>query len=370
MRTIDELKNTAQIGDVMISTIKIVEKCLYEGRNSRERIKIAIGEAKGKEPVSDRLVQMCIKHLNWMYDGDNKITKSIKNIDGPIYHLENYDNLCFPDAIFEENKRDVMRVLLRLASIHRIPVRKLFTELKTRKISEIEQDNSDFEVMNLGVTEEPFPKFIQIFSRLFDAICRKELISIDYKYGGRYTMPEKDHEVKTLSPLMLKIFKERWYLIAHEHKPMSYDWSVFPLDRIIEINKYEGNKTYWDKDPRIIEEYYSKVIGFDVPPEKVKSASPDLNRSMLPKDLITTHIEIGFDNAKTYDYVKRNPIHVSQQYRDIDYTIELDLVENAALYRELMRYAPDIKFLYPGSVKDELNKRVIAIIDKIGGTKP
>ena len=157
MKTIQDLKSFIlletgkPLGDVVISNLKIVEKCLYKGRCSRTSLQNSIAEQKSKTTVSEKTVQNCIKYLNFLYDGDNKISKTTKHGDGPRYSLQNYENLCFPETALEDSRRDAMRLLLRLASMHQIPVRKLFNELHDSVAESSIREYNEGNLLSLGL---------------------------------------------------------------------------------------------------------------------------------------------------------------------------------------------------------------------------
>lgn len=365
-RYYSEKKN---IGPLTLANMRAVEYALYHNEScSRKQLQSSISaliktRESEKEPkkVSERTVQNIIKFLNEWYSGKNKICmKRATNSDGPIYTLENRIHLRFPEIITEcnEDDRDVLRLLIQIATLHNLPVKK-FAE----RISQI-TDISDA----IGIASEPFYQFGELFCQIFDAMFNKRIIKIDYSPKNKAIENGKEINVitKVISPLMLRCYNNRWYLIAHAHEPNPYDWSVFPLDRIKRVSPYDKSKEFSKIKVSLIRDYYDKVIGFDVPWNKIKGNSlNNPKRRQLASDLIVTPICIKFKNDKTFRYIANNPIHPSQRVNTGEFSILLNVVENDALYKKLMIIGADISSISPDYIMDHLRLKIADIYNNL-----
>lgn len=352
------MKEIDKIGGVTTANMREVERVLVQkGKCSQLVLRKCVAQLLGnKSMVSKRTIQILIKNLRERYGNKNKIIKTCGcGSEGPIYKLEHISYLCYPEVLYDDADRDIMRILLRVASLYNLPVKDLVDKLKFH-LADYPQ-TADM----VSIDKEPFAGFFKHFGTIFQALFDKEIIQLEYK-------PANKEGIQSLivSPLMLKNFNERWYLIGHTHEPNSFDWSVFPLDRIHSINRYIGDKSYRTIPASQINEYYDKVIGYHVPYECVKGGSRENPKHTLQaRDLITTKIVFRVDNPETYEFIKCKPLHCSQISDDITHEIHIEVVENNTLYNRLMEYGNEITILSPASVKDKLLSKVKSIYDNL-----
>jgi len=342
-----------KIGGVTIANMREVERALVQkGICSQLYLRQCIAKLIGnKLEVSERTVQIAIKNLKERYGDKNKIIKSQGfGQSGPNYQLDNLSYLCYPEVICNDRDREVMRMLLQIASLHNMPIREFIDKIKNNL-----EDGADI-VNAVSIEKEPFLGFRCMFSDIFRAIFEKKILKIEY------TPANKSGKEQIVSPLMLKNFNERWYLIGHVHELNSFDWTIFPLDHIHTISQYYGDKSYWLIPLSQINEYYDKVIGYQVPTECVKGSSKDNPKRFLrAKDLITTQIVFRVNEPHTYEFIKRKPLHLSQTFNDSTQEIQLNVVENDTLYKRLLEFGSEITILSPEIVQETLITKAKAI---------
>lgn len=355
-------KEIKPLGPITLANMKVIENRLYHSDScTRRELQVAIQanvENRYSEKISERTIQNLIKYLNEWYAGKNRIgmKRAVNPQDGPIYTLDNRIHLRFPEIINEcsEEDRDVLRIMLQIAGLYNLPVKKLADKISKR----IEVTDS------IDIQHEPFARFEDFFGKLFDAVFNRKVMVIIY------TQKKNDIKVeKVISPLMLKCYNNRWYLIAHSHEHNPFDWSIFPLDRIERVSNYENEKkkvSFYEIKISRIKEYYSKVIGFDVPWRMIKGNTlEDPKRYLNPKDLVTTSITIKFNSneegGSTFHYIMNNPIHSSQMANTANRTISLNVVENDALYKKLIVIGADIESISPTSVMEKLQSKITKI---------
>lgn len=115
-----------------------------------------------------------------------------------------------------------------------------------------------------------------------------------------------------------------------------------------------------------INEYYDKVIGYQVPIECVKGSSKDNpKRSLRANDLITTQIVFRVNDPNTYRFIKHKPLHLSQTFDDCTQVIRLNVVENDTLYKRLIEIGAEITILSPETVRETLSIKAKTIYDNL-----
>lgn len=190
-----------------------------------------------------------------------------------------------------------------------------------------------------------------MLSRLFSVIAARKAINLSYK-----KFDAENANIYSISPLMLKQFNNRWFLIAK----MNDDGFVcnFALDRIEDF--IINNRINCKHDIGELDKRFDNIVGVT-----------------LPKDAEPVDILIWADD-NTYKYIDTKPIHKSQESVCI-FNNEIlrekypmlnggkffhyKLIINTELMNVLMSYRSVI-VLEPTSLKDEMKRRVCELMEK------
>lgn len=134
-----------------------------------------------------------------------------------------------------------------------------------------------------------------------------------------------------LSPVMLKEYNNRWYVIGVT-SPTDELPTRLALDRIVSV---APSKTQYHDSDIDLQEFYDDVIGVTV----------DTNVPIL-----TIRFEVY---GKTAHYIATKPLHPSQrQHWDGDVlTVTLNVRRNYELERTLLSYADSIRILEPEEIR-------------------
>ena len=211
-------------------------------------------------------------------------------------------------------------------------VNKLITGSSKQK-SNLAQ-GSDFIAVEKNTNTEGY----QYLYMLYQSIIEQKVVIIQYHAFGRNI---KEH---TLSPYLLKQYRNRWYVIGYAHeKKLTL---VFALDRIKELNT---SKTKYFIDTNFSTEQYFKY-----------SFGVTHKYNLLPEK-----VRLWF-NAINKDYILSQPLHHSQEI--IENTNEYAIVEiNVIITWELkamiMGYSNGIKVLSPISLQQSIATELQAAAD-------
>ncbi len=168
---------------------------------------------------------------------------------------------------------------------------------------------------------------------LLEAIRRRVQVEIHYQ---KFTA-EKPGEY-SLNPLLLKEYRNRWYLIAY--RPERSMIQSFGLERMRAVNIHES--PFIPPADFDAGNYFSKSIGitaFDANPVKVRFET----------------------TAVTSKYLLTQPVHESQRVvsNDNEYTIfEIEVLITEELIMYLLSLGPNVRVLSPQSVAEEIQKRL------------
>ncbi len=349
MKTIDRT-DFDKIQPKMQANMKVLEFTLSDLHfHTAQELRSLIKNKDGKT-ISLRALQNILKELNDNIYGNGKHNKIIRKHGekgNPMYRLENNTELAFPEVMFTNQDRVLITSLLKMIAVFDggLPINKLLTNLKIK--------NSEIKDFFHGKIDIEYNQYIHKWiSILYDSIVQKKVIEIEYR-----EMESLEKSTLTVSPYLLKNFNNRWHLIGHIHKPFSFEWSIFSLDRIINIKSHTGSKSFREAKLEIINEYYDSVIGFYVPTQKSSEIPKYLNPSMLkPFD-----IKIKVLDQSTFYYIQTNPIHKSQQCDAKKQEISFRVIENPLLYSKLFSFGSKIKVIEP----DFLSEKIIDDAHKV-----
>lgn len=169
----------------------------------------------------------------------------------------------------------------------------------------------------------------QYLYNLYQNIIERKVVSVEYQPFGRTA------KKYTLSPYLLKQYRNRWYVIGYIHEKEKT--LVFALDRIKELTHLKAK--YFTDTQFNAAEYFKYSFGvthnYNLQPEKVRF----------------------WFNAINKEYILSQPLHHSQQV--IEHTNEFAIIEiNVIITWELkamiMGYGSGIKVLAPESLQQSI----------------
>jgi predicted DNA-binding transcriptional regulator YafY len=152
----------------------------------------------------------------------------------------------------------------------------------------------------------------------------------------------------TIAPYCLKVFKQRWYVLAASEYPDGR-LLVYGLDRILEIERTDDS--YSIPDDFSVDEYFGSYYGVAAP----LGAKPELVRLKI--------------DASQVKYFRSLPLHSSQ--REIETTeeysiFEFFLVPTYELMKEIFANGQHIEVLSPQSLRNEILDRLMGMCNRYG----
>lgn len=170
---------------------------------------------------------------------------------------------------------------------------------------------------------------------LYQAIVRKTVLRITYK-----SFKTAEAREGLYYPYLLKEYRNRWFLIACAQPTSSL--LTLALDRI-EACTGEPGVSYREYQGADLDHYYDNVIGV----------------TKTEKDR-TQKVVLCFDKANA-PYVLTKPLHPSQKV--LEHTIEgvviqIDVVLNFELEREIIGFGDGVKVLAPRLLVSHIRKRL------------
>ncbi|PQJ11996.1 WYL domain-containing protein [Flavipsychrobacter stenotrophus] len=182
-------------------------------------------------------------------------------------------------------------------------------------------------------------KGLEYLETIYTAIINSKAMSLTYQ-----SFKAREASTFVFHAWWLKEFKNRWFAVGVKEKEGAL--LNLALDRILEL-KIVDKPYYIENDKVQHDEFYKNVIGVTV------------NGKHRP-----SNIKI-FINAKTAPYVETKPFHHSQEVvdrRDDGIVINLKLIPNFELEKELLGHGEDIMVLSPPALCKRINGRLHAAV--------
>ena len=194
---------------------------------------------------------------------------------------------------------------------------------------------------SVAFAQNPDLKGIELFSPLFDAIVKKQVLSIKYHRFG------KPSSGRIIHPYQLRQYNNRWFLLGLEERLLPrIPVSIIPIDRIDEF-KFEENVIFQEYRGADFDDYFYDIVGVSLHPEGRKER---------------VVIKARFPAA---NYIETKPIHPSQRIleRSEEYIVfQLDVIPNYELETQLISYADQMEIIEPIGIRRAINKRAQQII--------
>ncbi|WP_341228440.1 WYL domain-containing protein [uncultured Arcticibacterium sp.] len=195
-------------------------------------------------------------------------------------------------------------------------------------------------VRNPELEENPYIQYekvelknIEKLDKFYRYIVEKRVIDIDYKYF------EWELVSKTIVPVLLKEYNNRWTLMAFDKEKESYQ--NFPLDRI--INERLSSVSLAGESGFDAVRHFKDVIGVSVPVD-------------VEKEVIV--LKVGKPRAH---YVNTKPWHRSQllvEEQDEYMIFQLSIVPNLEFWAKVMEHIEDIEVMEPANLRETFLEKV------------
>jgi predicted DNA-binding transcriptional regulator YafY len=170
----------------------------------------------------------------------------------------------------------------------------------------------------------------------------KNRLQVSFTYQKFY---EEQVSQRTVAPLALKEFKNRWYLIAH--KVSNKEIRTYPLDRISDL---EISKNKFQKDPNFdLKQMMKYSFGIITPSDK----KPE-------KVILSFHPFQG-------KYIKSLPLHETQKIlidNEKELRISLDIHPEHDFKMEILSLGDTVKVLEPKKFAKELKDTYRAALEQ------
>lgn len=194
---------------------------------------------------------------------------------------------------------------------------------------------------SVAFAQNPDLKGIEMFSPLFDAIVKKQVLSIQYHRFG------KPASIRIIHPYQLRQYNNRWFLIGLEERLLPrIPLAIIPIDRIDEF-KVAENVIFQEYRGADFDDYFYDIVGVSIHPEGRKERV--VIKALFP----------------AASYIETKPIHPSQRIleRGDGYIMfQLDVIPNYELESQLITYADQAEIIEPIGIRVAMNERAKRII--------
>ena len=170
---------------------------------------------------------------------------------------------------------------------------------------------------------------------IFDSIFNKTSISVVYQ------KPNKEPEIKIISPCLLKAFRNRWYLVGFDHSKKEKA-RIYSLERITDIKNSE--EEYYESIDFDSNKFFEFIFGIfqDDDSEPIK-------------------LELEFYNTAIQQVIDQ-PLMSNQKYQLSEdkkvLKVELTVYNSGELIRAILGYGASVKVISPIEVVDLIKKRL------------
>lgn len=311
----------------------VIDQCLGTGwEYTREALQRAVNKAlveRGMQPVTAKVT--ILKDLDEM----NEKFYRIYGVYGIVtekrgrYHYYYYRNgieSIYNRELTADEVEKLQEVRSLLQGLRGMPHLEWIDQMSAR---------FDQQIIGSGRTIARFEKGTsgddKFFMQLFNAISRKQVLTIEYGPFG------KEVKERIIHPYHMIQYLRRWYLFA---KIDGKDFvTCFSLDRIRSVrNNQELEYHETDID---FNHYFDDIVGV---------THPDNGQ--------VEHVVIEGDSWAEY-YLRTLPIHPLQQLESLGEKgcrVTMDLMVNHELEREILSYGEHLKVKAPETLRERMSK--------------
>ena len=323
---------------------RVIDRCLrnaYKPFPSKEDLRMACEEAlygsSGGSDICDSTIEKDMFAMRMEFDAPIKYSKVDK---GYFYEDPEYSVDKIP---LSEDDIDAIKFATNtLMQFREVGIFKQFGFALDKIFDRVHIANNplDSAVDNFVQFETVSEtKGSEMLPDLLKAIKEKTLVSFTYSSF----LSDKEKERKVL-PLLLKEYRNRWYLISFVEDKNKI--ITFGLDRMHQL--------------KLTKENYFKPVDFNADIYFKHSIGITSNEN-APEEIVFKIDKIGSK------YIESQPLHSSQKLQKEGSnrnTFELNVLISEELKRVLLSYGDQIEIIKPKSLRNEIQKIVLNMVQK------
>ena len=323
-----------------IERYRILDRCLrdthrrYTLESLLDAVNRQLSYTSGKE-ISLRTLQKDLSDMEYEYavDYDEELRKQRPT----IYRYENPNKFYQFVQFSNKDNEKILDAINILSSYQGNPQ----YDWARMLLIEAQMCNEQNASGRVEFQNNPDLTGLEHFSILLDAITARQLLTLTYQPYGKTKFDTK------FSPIRLKQFNNRWYIIGK--CPQFDNISIYPLDRIQGIESAKGKYEETDID---IDELFDDQIGISI-------TSPDAK----VEDVI---LRIS---KERYHYIETKPLHWSQtelkeQATETSRTVRIRVCLNKELTQQLLSFGDDLEVLSPVTLRNQIKEKIAAMNEK------
>jgi predicted DNA-binding transcriptional regulator YafY len=312
---------------------RIIDRCIRNKykpnptkRDLREACEESLYGSREGENICDSTIEKDLFAMRMEHDAPIKYSKVSR---GYYYENENYSIDDIP--LTSEDLNAIQFAAKTLMQFRDIDMFKQFgnaidkivdrVTIAENPLDEKIQDHVQFE-KGINTAGNHF------LSRLLEAIQNSKLVTFDYT-----SFATDKSKCRTVTPLLLKEYRNRWYLISHDEEKRKI--ITYALERMeaVAITSHDG------------------VVPKEFSPENFFEH--------------TIGIEFKASNIAS-KYIESQPFHSTQKTLKIGKnktSFSLKVIVTEELIREVLSYGGEIEVISPASLRDKIVDRVIDMIN-------
>lgn len=323
---------------------RIIDRCIrnkYKPFPSKRELREACEENLFGSTYGEHICDSTIEKdlFNMRMDHDAPIKYSKKN-DGYYYEDPNYSINDIP--LTQQDLESIQFAVNTLQQFRDVSMFRQFGQAIDKIV-----DRVAIESKQSLTSENPVVQFETAFSTkgnellplLYESIIAKKKVAFNYK-----SFKSTAHKKRTVSPLLLKEYRNRWYLISFEE--LKSDIITFALERMSDLQKLQDDSTIpLDFDSKEYFEYSTGITSYKGNPEVIE----------IKSDVISSK------------YILSQPFHHSQKLieENEDFCIfQLKVFISEELIRSFLSFGGEIEVLVPITLRNLLKDRVAQLFQK------
>ena len=323
---------------------RIIDRCIrnkYKSYPSKQELREACEEnlfgTNYGEHICDSTIEKDL--FNMRMDHDAPIKYSKKH-NGYYYEDPSYSINDIP--LTEDDLESIQFAVNTLQQFREVDMFKQFGQAIDKIVDRVAIESK--QSLN---SENPIVQFETAYSSggneflppLYEAIISKNKVIFNYK-----SFKSTDFKERIVSPLLLKEYRNRWYLISFDES--KNDIITFALERMLNLESIKENSTIPSSfNPKEYFEYSTGITAYKGEPEL---------------------IEIKADSISA-KYILSQPFHHSQKLisENNEYSIfQLKVFISEELIRSFLSFGGEIEVLSPANLRSMIKQRSSELFQK------